>query len=271
MNYRSLFCWLAITCLVKNLTAQPDQSAQNCWHPGFSIALAGGYGLFTTADKEQRLVMPEVPFPASGKTWNLLDINYSFHNHWGIRFLLSESNANPFREDFHPGLEKKFPAFFVQNISMDYVHRRANQFFMGTTFARSRGRYFLQPTLLLGFSEIHYREASATVKEEGTNQLYTLKFSALKARRRVQSPTVLAGLTGGYFLSERASLCLSVDGTTMKHLVKYNYARTNEIEHIVQQEVVSFTPWQYAVSWKLGLSLFFGKIGPSPLPATNRH
>jgi len=255
-NYR-LFGWLAMVLLGQNLAAQSTQAQQDYWHPGFSMGIISvGYGAFTRPD----VPVPQIITPANGVVGDILDLNYVFRNRWGMRLtinLMRTDSAENFRL-----LQTKLPGYFLQDVSQDLPTFVGSRVLLGATYSQPKGRFFFQPALLFGFTGFDYKRLQVNAKEQGTNQLYTLKFRSADESVSVLSPTLLIGSKIGYFITKRTSLHILVDFAAMRHTFKYVYLQTDEIDHTVSMEPLSYKTWQYSASVQLGVTAFFGKSRP---------
>ncbi len=140
---------------------------------------------------------------------------------------------------------------------MGYTPRTADQPFLGFIFTKNRGKYFFQPSLMVGFSEFKYRVGSAKAKKLGSNELFFLDFSPENEKIWGESPGFLAGLKTGYFFAKRWAVCASTDFTAIHHRLKYDFTQTNEIEKTTETVVISFKNWQFSGAAQAGLFFFF--------------
>ena len=248
----TLFVFVFFFAIVSDLRSQKDSAVNNrSWAAGLYGSISGGYGVFSDPFKE--ISVTGAALPATGGLLKF-DAGIVFRNRFGLRLLIGGLSANDIGSALSRSALKEYPGYSATYFPYAEGNQgMANHFSMGLTYSIPRGRWFFQPEVLLGSTEIYTEYGFAQVKEPGTHRV--IVFQLRPERQNYRSPTVTFGGRAAWYAGRYFGFFADARVLTMWNKVKYKVEKTSLIEQTVETESIVLQKTSFGATASVGIFL----------------
>ncbi len=250
--------WLAILftlAAMSNLAAQKDSSAirRPTWAAGIYGSVSVGYGAFTQPFKNPGTVTPYPSFAASGMVFHW-DFGVSFRKRWGLRATASAYAATDQRAALELAARALFPGYIVDYAPITaFNNKTINHFAVGVSYAFPHRRWYFQPEVLLGSTEVYGEWATLQAKALGTNEVVVWKLRPKDYEYR--SPTITLGGRAAWQAGWYWGLFADVRLNTMLYDMEYQIDKTALIEQSFEKETIRLKRTALGATASVGILL----------------
>lgn len=254
MKTTGLALLFALTSIFK-LAAQTDNNSarRSGWAAGIYGSFSVGYGAFSQPFKNPEAVMPYPSFAAPGWVFQW-DVGGTFRNRFGLRATASGFAANDQGAALESVARSMFPGYIVDYAPVTALNNKtANHFAVGVSYAFPGRRWYFQPEILMGSTEVYGEWATVQAKEQGTHRVIVLKLRPENSEYR--SPTLTLGGRAAWYAGWYWGLFADVRLNTMWYNLKYRVDKTSLIEHSFESETVQVKKTAFGATASVGVFL----------------
>lgn len=213
----------------------------------FYIAVGGGLEYAPSGIKATALIRPLLGFPRSGGFF-LEELQFQMKNRFGVGVSLRVfSGQKGFENGFASTLQNAFPNAYT---SVDLGGIYANDYSTDPTIQAltlvsyniPKGKWALQPRLLVGATNIPLINAKGRIKQPNSNELSLIYLQKAESNGGqyyyFSNFTVGGGILGERRLSKRWSLFAAVDLTTFSNKTKIEQRIENQIDKTIDIKIL---------------------------------
>lgn len=218
------------------------------WASGFYGNFAVGYGLVT----HQPAPFHQPVGYRNGKVW-YAGGGISFRNHWGIRAEISLYETRYGLAEFEQALQDRYPNYLVTSTRLSSDQdARLYSFAAGVSCAFPRERWNFQPELLLGVTKVFNFFETVHLKEQGTHQVYRMKYNTLNAG--YTAPTLSVGGRAAWYAGWYWGLYADLRLQALHYRLKHHATNYDLVQQTWTEETVAQN--RLAVGGALSVGIF---------------
>lgn len=249
--------WLALflaLASIPSLAAQKDSSSTRpTWAAGIYGSVSVGYGAFSQPFKHHETVTPYPSFAASGMAFHW-DFGVSFRKRWGLRASANAYAASNHSAAIESAAKAMFPGYIVDYAPLTALsNKTVNHFAVGVSYVFLHRRWYFQPEVLLGSTEVYGEWATLQAKEPGTHQVVVWKLRPKNYEYR--SPTITLGGRAAWQAGWYWGLFADVRMNGMWYNLEYQVDKTSLVEQSLEKETIHLKKTALGATASMGIFL----------------
>ncbi|MBC7774030.1 MAG: hypothetical protein H7246_01225 [Phycisphaerae bacterium] len=247
-----LFVLVFFFSLNIGLWSQKDSTnSRPAWAAGLYGSISAGYGAFPNPFKHVSVAGASLP-----KTGGVLqfDAGIMFRNQIGLRLVMGAVSTNDIGAELGRSVAAKYPGYIVTYVPRSEGNNgMADHFSVGLTYSIPRQRWFFQPELLFGSTEIYTESAYAQIKELGTHRV--IVHQLYPDYQDYRSPTLTFGGRAAWYAGRYFGFFADAHVLTMWYKVQYQVEKTTLIEQTVEKETIQLKKTSFGTTASVGIFL----------------
>ncbi len=197
-----------------------------------------------------------MPYPfylAPGMVFHF-DGGIIFRNQWGLRISVSSCAASNLTATFERTLEATYPGFITKYIpSTSLWSKNLNHFALGISYTIPSQRWYFQPEILFGTTEVYSDFVAAEAKELNTHRIIISQMRAKNLSYR--SPTLTLGARAVWYKCKYFGFFADARFMVLWHNLQYQVEKTDLIEQTKVNETIHLKQEVFGATASVGVFL----------------
>lgn len=181
-----------------------------------------------------------------------------FRNQWGLRICASSYASSNLTTMFGRTLEVTHPGYFTDYTpSKVFKHKNLNHFAVGISYTVHRRRWYFQPDILFGTTEVYADFVAVQTKEWNTHRIIVSQMRPKHLNYR--SPTLALGGRAAWYQSRYFGFFAEARFMTLWHNLQYQVEKSDLIEQTTARETIRLKKTVHGSTLSVGVFLQIGR------------